>query len=176
MSERERKSRESPLPEVEISSFEAKEVEGKLGTVRKPLKTWTRVAKEEPSSASPNLVKNKGMNWNKRVAVHVKGLLLRALRGITIHYLRTKVLIMMLTKVSVLFGMVMLAAFVSANPLTCTSQLELSRSMSDGPHRDFQANLVPDSDRVITASAPKTGRSPVPASPALHLAEGLTQN
>jgi hypothetical protein len=81
MSEREQKSRESAV--LEFAGFGASEVEGKLDTVRKPLKKRfecanfevkrsgiaprTRVAKEEPSSASPNLVKNKGMNWNKRV-------------------------------------------------------------------------------------------------------------
>ncbi|KAF8187651.1 hypothetical protein K438DRAFT_1764809 [Mycena galopus ATCC 62051] len=52
----------------------------------------------------------------------------------------------MFTRVSVLLGMLIFAAFVSANPL---------------------ANPVPDSDRVITAFAPKTGRLPVPTSPAL---------
>jgi hypothetical protein len=58
-------------------------VEGKLGTVRKRLKkrferTYlemlrsgiaprTRVAKGEPSYASPNLVKSRGVNWNQRM-------------------------------------------------------------------------------------------------------------
>jgi hypothetical protein len=83
ISERERKSRESALPEVEISSFEASEVEGKLGTVRTRLKLRlehayfemnrpciaprTRIARGEPSYASPNLARNKSVNWNRGV-------------------------------------------------------------------------------------------------------------
>ncbi|KAF8151148.1 hypothetical protein K438DRAFT_1943548 [Mycena galopus ATCC 62051] len=81
MSEREQKSRESAV--LEFAGFGASEVEGKLDTVRKPLKKRfecanfevkrsgiaprTRVAKGEPSYASPNLVKNKGVNWNQGV-------------------------------------------------------------------------------------------------------------
>jgi hypothetical protein len=84
MSEREQKSRESAVHEAEIAGFEASEVEGKLGTVRERLEKRferaylemnrsgiaprTRVAKGEPSYASPNLVKNKGVNWNQRVS------------------------------------------------------------------------------------------------------------
>ncbi|KAJ7308750.1 hypothetical protein DFH08DRAFT_944377 [Mycena albidolilacea] len=54
--------------------------------------------------------------------------------------------------VSTLFGMLIMAAFVSANPL---------------------AYPAPDLDRVITAFAPRTGRSLAPTSPALKRSQVL---
>ncbi|KAF8170972.1 hypothetical protein K438DRAFT_1773388 [Mycena galopus ATCC 62051] len=61
---------------------------------------------------------------------------------------------MMFTRASILFGMLIFAAFVSGSPDATTIANPL-------------ANPVPDPDRVITAFAPKVGRSPVPTSLAL---------
>jgi hypothetical protein len=71
------------MSEGKRSSFEASQVEGKMGTVRTRLKmrferaysemnrpsiaSRSRVARWEPSYASPNLAKNKGVNWNHGV-------------------------------------------------------------------------------------------------------------
>jgi hypothetical protein len=63
--------------------------------------------------------------------------------------------------------------------------LNYLRSMSKVPYLDFQAYPGPDLDRVITAFAPKAGRSLAPTSPALvsllsstkqHLFNSLVQH